>query len=230
MKEMNMKHFLFLLLFAFSGVLADGIIWSADSLRICNSLIFRKSDSLVLTNNASLTIFLDSAYVLVDQLDTSELTAPLGLFNFETYWVEYTLEFIHRGDFLWSMETIDKSKFKLVKKDYNPANAQPISLMPEEKLRMNDLTIGVNPFGEYRPVYPKYLRGKLRLFFSNAQIVDIILYTNDLRTPIISNSKNVRKIPVRAQKCSFLVNGKYIRNLGDRNRNKVHNIVVNSKW
>jgi hypothetical protein len=198
-----MKHFLFLLLFAFSGIFADGITWSADSLRICNSLIFKESDSLVFKNNTSNAIYLDSAYVLMDEFDTSGMTPFSGISNFELHWIENS-ENNHGGDFGWIMEELDKNKYKLNKSYFYPVNSVPISLIPGESCEITQFKIGIHLVSEYPPQYPKYLHGILRLFFSNAQFVDIIIYTNDVRTPILCASGPWQKNIISKRPASLL--------------------------
>ena len=67
--------------------------------------------------------------------------------------------------------------------------------------------------GSQKPIYPKYLKGSLQLYFNNKQIIEIKLYSDDLRTKIIFNVMGRRNNHIECNYEYFLLNGRKIINV-----------------
>jgi hypothetical protein len=112
-------------------------------------------------------------------------------------------------------------------KDYfYPGDAVPLSMGPGDSCDIMRLQMGRCLVSDRIPFYPKYFRGTLRLYFSNGQILDILLWTNDLRTGVSVSGNNCRRIPVAKVNSYFLVNGRCIKKPDSRNILKVHNFII----
>jgi hypothetical protein len=90
-------------------------------------------------------------------------------------------------------------------------SAAPLSLGPDSNLTIRRMQIGSCFSCNSYPRFPKYLRGKLFLYYNKNQNVMINLYSNDLRpvaikTPV-QQTKNI--MPLMTSK-SFLLDGRII--------------------
>jgi hypothetical protein len=156
----------------------DDLILSKDSLEVCNNLSGTFEDQITIKNSSDDSIFLDSAYFTYDDFDTTDMHGKI-----EIHWMEYMY-----GDFGWNLNEIGKNTYKLDKLYFSPNDtATPLRFFPGNSCVLVNLQIGINLVSEKRPIYPKYIKGYLRLFFSNSQIVVIKLYSDDLRVDIFSH-------------------------------------------
>ena len=69
-----------LFIFMFPTFIFPGTITlSKDSLKVCNNPAASRSDYLIITNSSDDTIALDSAYIIIDSMDTLRFTSPIHL-------------------------------------------------------------------------------------------------------------------------------------------------------
>jgi hypothetical protein len=145
---------------------------SKDSLKVYNNSISSFMDLITINNNSEDSIVLDSAYLLVDIFDTTGLYGKI-----ETHWVEHNY-----GDFKWYLKKTGENKYKLEKNYFSPNDtAVPLRFFPKDSCVLMGLRIGNYLVSSQIPKYSKYLKGSLQLYFSNNQIVNIRLYSDDLR-------------------------------------------------
>jgi|GEM_PF-4554062 hypothetical protein len=221
-KDVSMKTFAFLCAFAAVALGADGITKSQDSVEICNSLGSCAADTLVLTNNTSGAAALDSAYVLVEQFDTSGMGMHFVQYGFDACWFEANFT----KDFLWRSERVGSDTFKLSKQYFYPRDAVPLSMGPGESCTMVRLQIGLYLVSAHYPVLPKHFRGTLRLHFSNGQIVSVLLRTKEPPTGITHAGfakPSVSPIPTHSY---FLANGRCVQRQDIRKKPGIHNVII----
>jgi hypothetical protein len=85
----------------------------------------------------------------------------------------------------WRMDSIGKSEYVLKKKEFIPWDATPPSFHAgNDSIQISRLSIGSCFVCAELPIYPRYIKGKLQLYFSNGQAIALRLYSDDLRTPV----------------------------------------------
>jgi len=182
---------------------------SKDSLKVCNKVSSSFSDYLIIKNNSGDSIALDSAYLLFDDFDTTEMTnylAPDG--KLETYW----MELLNESDFGWYLNEIQKNTFKLTKDYFYPNNAVPFRCAPNDSCDLHEFSIGIYLVSAHYPIYPKYLKGSLLLYFTNQETITIKLYSDDLRTKVIPEIRVKKRIDNNYNVEYVSLNGKKIMN------------------
>jgi hypothetical protein len=153
---------------------------SKATLKVHNNPVDTSADKITMENTSDHSIILDSAFVLFeafnmkpDKTDTLEVPEYT-----EAHWVEDSY-----GDFGWYLHKIDSGEYKLIKDFFSPNDtATPLQLQPNESCVFLDFQLGINLVSERIPEYPKYVKGLLQLYFSNKQVVEIKLYSDDLRS------------------------------------------------
>lgn len=200
-----MRHFYLLSLLIIANAAPKDITISKDGLKIYTNQASSFADKVFIKNNSTDTIGLDSAHVLLAELDSS----GMGKYfyqekRFEAHWTENA----NRADFGWYLNEIEHDTYKLVKKYFYPNNAIPLRCSPGDSCDLDRLEIGIYLVSAHYPVYPKYLSGDLQLFFSNKQAITIKLYSDDLRTSIISRHARTHKNHLLIHDQYFSLHGK----------------------
>jgi hypothetical protein len=192
------KSFIFITMLV-SGIAATGIInISKDSLKICNNPFSSFIDGIIVTNNTPVMLYIDSAIIVIDELDTTG-SGQYGLNGrLQAFWRGH-LETPEQ--YFWNLEKIDDNKYRMIRWNSTPADTQSIRFTAQ--LRINALEIGTCLGCSGVPTwYPPFFKGSLVLYLSNGQ-VNIRLYSDDLRGPgsygepcsdYACDSLNVRKI------------------------------------
>lgn len=197
---MNKKLFI-IMLFAVS-VAAQGITPSKDSLKIYNNPVSSFADNIFLINGTSGAVYLDSAFVQIDQMDTTGSGEFGGLAN--RLLMSWSLEKPSRKD-LWSLEKLADDTWRLKPAASSSSIRPSVDFSaPGETLSIGFVEVGTCLGCSGIPTwYPPYFAGKLIFHFSNSQTVVIRLYSSDLRktaieyqpcTDFFCDSMNVRKI------------------------------------
>lgn len=162
---------------------SENIILSKDSLKASN-------DSLFIINNSEKSIALDSAYIIFSHFDTTGMHDYLSSGGkLEIYWMEHSNE----ADFKWDLQTIEENRYKLIKNYFYPNNATPIQCAPYDSCCLNKFEIGIYLLSAHYPIYPKFLKGTLMLYFNNNEMLEIRLYSNVLGTYIHINNKEINQ-------------------------------------
>jgi hypothetical protein len=87
--------------------------------------------------------------------------------------------------YLWKMDSVGPNKCKLIKQEFRPPMDTPLSFSGIGTIsRMFFLEIGFCFVCDRTPAYPKYIRGTMRLYFSNGQVVELKLWSQDLRVAV----------------------------------------------
>jgi hypothetical protein len=115
------------------------------------------------------------------------------------------------GDFGWYLTQVKHNKYKLEKHFFSPNDtAVPLRFFPDDICAISNFQIGNNLVSERIPVFAKYIKGSLNLYFSNKQIVEIKLYSDDVRTNIFSHTVVGKKSSIELCNEYFLLNGKKV--------------------
>ena len=151
---------------------SNGLSLSKKNLKVHNNPLDTVIDQIIIKNTIDDSIFLDSAYLIFEVLDSTGFTG-----NIEAHWMEDKY-----GDFGWVLNEIEKNKYKLSKNYFSPnETAVPLRFFSKDSCVLLDLQIGQNLVSSRIPNYPKYVKGLFQLHFSNNQVLDIELYSDDLR-------------------------------------------------
>jgi hypothetical protein len=154
---------------------AQDITVSKDSIQVYNNFVSSYVDEVAFTSHSSATIRLDSAYVTITESDISPLSSKFGEMSWRS-----TLSGTQQ--FVWILDSIAPRTFRLNKKGFEPPASQPLVFSGTgQTSRMSLLEIGYCFICEVYSMYPKFIKGTMRLFFSNQQIVDLKLWSRDYR-------------------------------------------------
>lgn len=173
------KWFLIISMLA-SGIAAQDITVSKDSIKVYNNSFSSFADHIVFTNNASSAIQLDSVFLLIDEMDTTGLAWDITEERLQVGWRENLNTSLW---FNWNLEQNGEKKYRMTFQSSSPAGAQPLSFDGQNTQRgIAMMAIGgcIWCFG-LPPGYPSYFKGLLVLHFSNGQTMEIRLYSDDLR-------------------------------------------------
>lgn len=152
---------------------SNDLILSKDSLKVHNNPLDTFIDQIIIKNTSDDSIILDSAFLIFDIFDSTGM-----LDNIEAHWMEDMY-----GDFGWFLNEVGKNKYRLAKNYFSPNDtAIPLHFFPKSSVVLLDFQIGLNLVSSQIPIYPKYIKGSLQFYFSNKQILEIKLYSDDLRT------------------------------------------------
>jgi hypothetical protein len=154
---------------------ANDITISKDSLRVFNDHNFGKPDSLLLKNTSTSSVGLDSARIRFDVFDT---TRSFGRYKSSMPLLEMREQHgSQTNGYDFSMTSIAPDEYRLTSITNIVAERKPLTMSPGDSTMLFTLVIGDNLWGNM-PVYPAYVKGTLRLYFSNNQIVTINFQSN----------------------------------------------------
>jgi hypothetical protein len=152
---------------------ADNITLSKDSLLVFNEHGSGKPDSLLLKNTGTSSVGLDSARIYFDVFDT---TRSFGRYKSSMPLLEMREQHgIQTNAYDFSMTSIALSEYRLT--SIISIVAKPLTIAPGDSTMLFTLIIGDNLWGNV-PVYPDYVKGTLRLYFTNNQIMTINFKSN----------------------------------------------------
>lgn len=201
--------------FSFSNT----ITLSKDSLKVYANTMSSFRDQITIKNSSEDTIALDSAYLLFDTFDTTGMSSSLPPNDtFECFWIDQ----INERDFSWYLHEIDANTFKLTKKYFSPDSAKQLRCSPNDSCDLFDFQIGIFLVSAHYPIYPKYVKGSLLLFFTNNETVTIKLYSDDLRTNVVAKSNIVKQNKSDYTEYSVMLQGQKIQ----RTRAIAKNITI----
>ena len=160
---------------------AQDLTVSKDSLRIYNNPMMSSADEIIFTSHTSTSVALDSAFITVAQMDTAGLTAVIAEKNLQAVWTGYTPT---AANYQWFMDSVSPKAYKL-RLNYPTGSSAPLSFSGNGTTsQIFRFQIGACFYCNRLPEYPKYFRGTLSLFFSNGQVVELKLWSQDLRTGV----------------------------------------------
>jgi hypothetical protein len=160
---------------------AQDITISKDSLRIYNNPMSSSADEITFTSHTSTAVMLDSAFITVAQMDTAGLTAVIAAKNLQAVWTGYTPA---AANYQWSMDSVSPSTYKLTI-NYSSGSSAPLSFSGNGATsQIFRFQIGACFYCSRLPEYPKYFKGTLSLFFSNGQVIELKLWSQDLRVAV----------------------------------------------
>ena len=204
-----MKNCLMVLILLSCTITAQNITVSKDSLWVLNSYHqsnqSRSGDSLMVINNGTQPIHLDSARLFVTALDTAgcffRITAASLVMD---EWYHGT----RRGNCHFIVNQIDSTIYSL---DFSLSSRPFISVDPSgDSINIGNIQI-VDCFFCDAPRFPNYIRGMVRFYFSNGEAVEIQLYSDDLRPPVSTRIVPIRhRSAFRAGNSIYLINGRKI--------------------
>jgi hypothetical protein len=159
----------------------QNITVSKDSLRIYNNPMSSSADEVIFTSHTSTAVALDSAFITVAQMDTAGLTAVIAAKSLQAVWTGYTPT---AANYQWLMDSVSPNTYKL-KINYSSSSSPPLSFSGNNATsQIFRFQIGACFYCGRLPEYPKYFKGTLRLFFSNGQVIELKLWSQDLRTRV----------------------------------------------
>jgi hypothetical protein len=188
---------------------AQDLTVSKDSIQVYNNPVSSFADAVVFTSHVSTAIHLDSCFVMIAEMDTAGFSFAVSHNGVEVSWRTGTIPV--QQVFIWSLDSAGQNKFRLKEKIFDPDSAEPLVFSGNNGTsQIFALEIGCFLFGETRPVYPKYIKGIMRLFFSNGQAVDLKLWSQDLRAAVRNRGLVAKKENLYSGDYRFLANGRRI--------------------
>jgi hypothetical protein len=179
-------HPLAFILFFCPLIFAQDITVSKDSIQVYNSLLSSFADNVTFTSHSSTPIHLDSVFVLITELDT----IGYGRKGFEVTWKS---DFSSSQTFVWTMDSIAPNSYRLVKNVFSPSTAVPLSFSGnKDSCQMFFLEMGSCFMCALFPKYPRYIKGTMKLYFNNGQVVELRLWSNDLRASVRPKGSKAR--------------------------------------
>ncbi len=181
---------------------AQNITVSKNSLKIYNNPVSSFADEIRLQNQTAAAVDLDSAFLLVDEMDTTGSGAYGGLG--ERFYIRWKLINPVRCD-MWSLDNFTADTYRL-KPSSSSSSIRPSLYFaaPGDSLVVGFVEIGTCLGCSGIPTwYPPYFRGRLQLHFDNGQVLIIRLDSDDMRKFLPANqpcadypcdSVNVRRI------------------------------------
>jgi len=195
-------------------ILSQDITVSKDSILVYNNPISSFADEVTFNWNSFIPVHLDSAFILIEEMDTSGFGVFIEWNHLELSWKEPS----RTQQFIWSMENVGPDYYRLSKKVFYPTTAEPLSFSDnEESHQMFFLEIGYCFQCAVMPRYPDCIKGLLALYFSNGQVVELRLVSNDLRTSVINTTIFSSQNNSTTGGIRYLINGKRLNNSGKLN-------------
>jgi hypothetical protein len=188
------KILLLIIALAGCGFAAQDITVSNDSLEI-NTHGYDFGFTFFFTSNDTAAISLDSAFIVIDTMDTTGSAGYVRDDSLQLMWRES----IEMDEFFyWDLRKGDSNRFRMIQ-DTSKYRLQPLSFsaqVPQHWIVAMELghCVGVC---SGKPWYPPFFRGALVLHFSNGQTITLRLYSSE------PNSSLARHIPDRQQLPGF---------------------------
>lgn len=183
---------------------AQDITVSKDSILVYNNSLSSFADEVIFTSHSSTPIHLDSAFVLIEELDTIGYGRP----RMQVAWNSSTPQ----AQFVWQMDTAGPNNYRLVKDVFYPGTTEPLVFSGNEATsQMFFLEIGFCFQCQLFPKYPRYIKGLMKFYFSNGQMVELKIKSNDLRTAVRRPFRGY-SAKTGMDRAVFLINGRMVAN------------------
>ncbi len=206
-----------------SSVHAADITVVKDSVKIRNDQYSESGDSIVLRNTSPAEVRLDSARILISELDTETPMFHIDEGEFSMYGtffgteINYHYYFIPVGASEYNLRVTSSIATLFVIGD--SGGSMVLTDLQITGCRMCAMTI-----------LPKYIRGTLRFFFDNGQTVDIRLYSDDLRTGVKAPSQPARLVAsgkTGRKNARMLLNGRQVTGKAETmNRKRIRHRLI----
>jgi hypothetical protein len=177
------KKILLVAAMAVSCFAAQGITVSVDSLRI-NTFGSISNDTVKLLSTASVEITLDSAFIVIDSMDTMVRDDVL-----QVMWQE-NLEI--NDKYYWDLKKCDSNRFRMVRRYSSTSLKPPLFFSaqePQRRIVWMELGGALWGYADLPTSHPYFFRGTLFLHFGNGQIITLRLYSQE---PFSSRSRPVQ--------------------------------------
>jgi hypothetical protein len=168
---------------------AQDITVSTDSITIR----YGSFDDVNFYCNASVAISLDSAFIVIDSMDTTGSAGYVRDDSLQVSWREGTETPVI---FYWDLRKIDANRFRMIL-DTSKYRMQPLSFsaqVTQHWIVFMDLGGCLGCTGMPR-WYPPFLKGALVLHFSNGQIITLWLYSHEFGTSSATHIPDRQKLP-----------------------------------
>jgi hypothetical protein len=211
------------------AVSAQDLTVSKDSIQVYNNLFSSYADEVTFTSNSSTPIRLDSVFVLIAEMDTVGFTWSFAQKKMQ---VEWKGNYGSTQRYLWKMDSVGPDKYKLTKQEFIPPADTPLTFPGiGTTSRLFFLQIGFCFVCDRTPAYPKYFRGTMQLYFSNGQVVELSLYSADLRTSVKSKGLPKNRANLQNSNVRYLADGRKVIVGGKTNagKNRVARILFRQK-
>jgi len=177
---MKRTHLPVLLVFLSSVVIYGEITLSKDSLWVSNNLAFSRDDAIIIHKTGTDSVALDSATIDFTELDTTGFSFVLDNDQMHLIFSERHGNTVMSSSYTqWPLEKTGNNRYRMLP---GTTSVRPLVLTsPEDTVVLGRMQIGYCLICNRTPLYPEYLRGVLHLFFTNQQIINITLYSSDLR-------------------------------------------------
>jgi hypothetical protein len=187
-----------------AAAFGQDITLSKDSITVYNHPVSIYPDQVIFTSHNSTPIHLDSAYVQVAELDTVGYGYP----GMQVAWSANTPIF---QQFVWGMDSITPDTYRLVKNVFYPGTTEPLTFSGNgDTSKIFFLQIGYCFQCQLPPKFPRYIRGTLRLFFSNGQVIELRIRSIDLRTGVRHREFVLHKENPKSGNYRYLANGRRV--------------------
>ena len=173
------------------GFAAQDITVSMDSLEI-NTHGYDFDYKFYFKSNASVAISLDSAFIVIDSMDT---TGSAGYVRDDSLQVMWRESIEMDEIFFWDLKKCDSNRFLMIQ-DTSRYRIQPLSFsaqVPQHWIVSMELGGCVGVCYDPPRWYPPFFRGALVLHFSNGQTITLRLYSYE------SGTSPAKHIPGRQQ-------------------------------
>jgi len=149
---------------------------------------------------------------MIAEMDTTGISEILRLMKMEATWKGNTSS---TQQYFWTVDSVGLNTYKLTKSEFIPPTDEPLSFSGTGTTStMFFLQIGTCFICDRMPIYPKYIRGAMSLFFSNGQVADLKLWSQDLRTGVRPKGSAAHYSSFSPQPSAFsykyLANGKRV--------------------
>jgi hypothetical protein len=192
-------------------IYADDVVLSKDSIWIRNSVKSNsKDDSVTLTNNGPNQVGLDSIGVHFIELDTIGFSLAISNNHFEALIGEIYHD--KRSSYYDKIKPVGGNEYRIL---FATSSKQPFSINASGDSVTLCPLFGFCFVCSSLPRYPKYLKGSLRLYFSNGETDTLRFYSDDLRLTFVQQQGTFsirRHTEINENNAHYLINGQKIPN------------------
>ncbi|MBN1757001.1 MAG: hypothetical protein JW863_01705 [Chitinispirillaceae bacterium] len=181
---------------------SQSITLSRDSLWVRNSDLLNRDDTILVTNHGLQAVWLDSAGIILTGLYTGRL--QIGITSIQVMLAEYRDSV--RNIYYFSIDSTSPGEHRLL----SPVSKPMFSIGASGGTTvLGSMRIGGNFFGDI-PVYPQFVEGLLRLYFSNGEVIGINFYSDDLRPTVVKSPFRIRSRHTIGNEVQYLINGRMV--------------------
>lgn len=187
---------------------AQDIVLSKDALKVQNNVRSTDSpDTLTLINHGTEPVVLDSLQIQFEALEFTEMAGSALYIGF----TEITDSSQLWGG-TWVLDSVGESSYRYVIDTSRQAEREQLSINGSgDSIVITHLKVGMCPWCAAL-YFPAYLKGVVQLFYSNGQVVELrIVSEEDLREPVGLSSGFPRNHSVKGSDNGFfLINGQKV--------------------